>query len=103
MNALNRCLVTNNPCGTDTWQVGYYCPCEPCQHYLRMEAAKERLGSTIVNEIANRVMERRARGRVEVEAMSLLLKCKRDGHVRNPVGTCVRCYNVAEELEHESA
>jgi orotidine-5'-phosphate decarboxylase len=47
MNVLNRCLVTNNPCGTDTWQVGYYCSCEPCQHYLRAQESKRRLGSVM--------------------------------------------------------
>lgn len=26
-----RCEVTANPCGTDTWAVGYVCPCTPCQ------------------------------------------------------------------------
>ncbi len=49
MNALNRCLKTNNPCGTDTWQVGYCCPCEPCQHYLRIQESKKRLGFAITD------------------------------------------------------
>jgi hypothetical protein len=67
-----------------------------------MEAAKKRLGSAIVDDIANRVSERKARGRVELEAMTILLTCKRMGHARNPDGKCVRCHDVAEEPGYES-
>lgn len=28
------CKVTGNPCGTDTWSVGYPCTCSSCQEYL---------------------------------------------------------------------
>ena len=31
-----RCLVTKNPCGTDTWLVGHPCDCASCQTYLRL-------------------------------------------------------------------
>jgi hypothetical protein len=30
-----RCLVTKNPCGTDTWAVGQPCQCAECQAYLK--------------------------------------------------------------------
>jgi len=29
-----RCLITNNPCGTDTWEINTPCRCENCQQYL---------------------------------------------------------------------
>jgi len=29
-----RCHITGNPCGTDTWRVGYPCQCAACQDYL---------------------------------------------------------------------
>ena len=29
-----RCRVTHNPCGTDTWAIGYCCPCAPCQQFI---------------------------------------------------------------------
>ena len=29
-----RCEITNNPCGTDTWTVGHPCQCLACQKYL---------------------------------------------------------------------
>lgn len=29
-----RCSHTGNPCGTDTWMVGYTCPCPSCQRRL---------------------------------------------------------------------
>jgi len=97
MNALSRCLKTNNPCGTDTWQVGYYCPCEPCQSYLRIQESKRRLGAVIVDDIGRRMEERKALGRLEMESMTRILACKRQGHLRNPVGKCVRCYDQAED------
>lgn len=102
MSALNRCLKTGNPCGTDTWTAGHACECEPCQHYLRVEASKKKLGSVIVDDISARVMERKAKGRLEAEALSILLTCKRDGHSRNPDGKCVRCHDVSEEPGYES-
>lgn len=39
MPAVNRCEVTKNMCGTDTWAEGYACTCAPCQHYLAATAA----------------------------------------------------------------
>lgn len=30
----NRCKVTGNPVGTDTWEANSTCPCEPCQRYV---------------------------------------------------------------------
>jgi hypothetical protein len=38
--ALLRCKVTKNPMGTDTWMVGYKCPCESCQAYLAIARAR---------------------------------------------------------------
>jgi hypothetical protein len=29
-----RCLVTGNPCGTDTWAVGHPCECSRCRKFL---------------------------------------------------------------------
>lgn len=29
-----RCLVTTNPCGTDTWAVGHNCQCANCREYV---------------------------------------------------------------------
>ena len=34
-----RCEKTGNPCGTDTWAVGYTCPCRACREYVANEAA----------------------------------------------------------------
>lgn len=31
-----RCEVTGNLCGTDTWEISYECPCQPCQQWLRL-------------------------------------------------------------------
>ena len=31
---MRTCLVTGNPCGTDTWAVGCPCPCVECSAYL---------------------------------------------------------------------
>jgi hypothetical protein len=33
-----RCWKTGNPVGTDTWAVGYTCPCPACQSYVRTQA-----------------------------------------------------------------
>jgi hypothetical protein len=30
----DRCLVTGNPCGTDTWQVDHPCQCAPCRRLV---------------------------------------------------------------------
>ncbi len=30
-----RCEITGNPCGTDTWEINYTCPCKNCQQYLK--------------------------------------------------------------------
>ncbi|HEY3499499.1 MAG TPA: hypothetical protein VGK73_32640 [Polyangiaceae bacterium] len=35
------CEITGNPCGTDTWAVGYACDCSPCSEYVRRLAAQE--------------------------------------------------------------
>jgi len=40
MPVVNRCEVTKNQCGTDTWAEGYACACAPCQHYLNVKASK---------------------------------------------------------------
>lgn len=32
--AEERCEITGNPCGTDTWVVGRPCQCNPCQRYV---------------------------------------------------------------------
>ena len=32
---IRRCLHTKNECGTDTWAVGWSCPCPECQSWLR--------------------------------------------------------------------
>lgn len=32
--AHGRCHVTGNECGTDTWQLGYVCPCPGCVRYM---------------------------------------------------------------------
>ena len=32
MKNILRCLVTNNPCGTDTWIPGKPCQCENCKN-----------------------------------------------------------------------
>lgn len=32
-----RCLITGNPVGTDTWQVGQECPCDNCRGWSRDE------------------------------------------------------------------
>ena len=29
-----RCLITSNPCGTDTWEIDNPCQCENCQTWL---------------------------------------------------------------------
>lgn len=29
-----RCVITGNPCGTDTWEVNHPCPCVECQAWL---------------------------------------------------------------------
>ena len=29
-----RCKVTSNPVGTDTWAVGFVCPCDNCQKFI---------------------------------------------------------------------
>ena len=36
-----RCEVTENLCGTDTWEVGHPCQCECCQEYLRVRSLNE--------------------------------------------------------------
>ena len=36
-----RCSHTGNPCGTDTWMVGYTCPCPSCQRRLSRAASNE--------------------------------------------------------------
>ena len=33
-DSTRKCLITNNPCGTDTWSEGYVCLCLNCQLYL---------------------------------------------------------------------
>lgn len=30
------CLITNNECGTDTWQTGSPCRCNNCQLFIHM-------------------------------------------------------------------
>ena len=30
-----RCEVTTNPCGSDTWAEGYSCECSSCQAWLK--------------------------------------------------------------------
>jgi hypothetical protein len=68
----------------------------------KLDEAKARLGTAMVDEIGKIVSDRRAKGRAEGEAISLLLACKREGHSRNPDGKCVRCHDVAEEPGYES-
>jgi len=30
-----RCLITGNPCGTDTWEIHHACPCQNCQEWMK--------------------------------------------------------------------
>jgi hypothetical protein len=32
---MSDCSITYNPVGTDTWTVGYTCPCNACQIYVK--------------------------------------------------------------------
>lgn len=32
--AETKCMVTSNPCGTDTWGAGHECECFNCQKWL---------------------------------------------------------------------
>jgi hypothetical protein len=68
----------------------------------KLDDAKRRLGAAMVDEIGQRVAEKKARGRLEAEAMARLLACKREGHIRNPDDKCVRCHDVAPEPGYES-
>lgn len=34
---VERCFITNNPCGTDTWVVGQPCTCTQCQRWIMAE------------------------------------------------------------------
>jgi hypothetical protein len=36
----HRCSVSGNPSGTDTWRVGWTCPCAGCVAYLREHSAE---------------------------------------------------------------
>jgi hypothetical protein len=47
-----RCLVTGNPCGTDTWQVGSPCACANCQAWLAQSDADRPLGFR-TNDVPN--------------------------------------------------
>lgn len=98
MNVFNRCLVTNNPCGTDTWQVGYACSCEPCQHYLRVEAAKKRLGPTVLGDVA-KALGKKPLAEVMGPVLARLARCPSKGCSRNPVGVCVYCKDDLSEYE----
>jgi hypothetical protein len=35
------CLVTKNPCGTDTWAKEYECHCTECQDWLYLKNLNE--------------------------------------------------------------
>lgn len=61
------------------------------------EEAKKRLGAKMVDEIGRIIQERKAKGRLESEAFSRILVCKKNGHSRNPEGKCVMCYDQAAE------
>ncbi len=47
----DRCKVTKNPVGTDTWPDGLECPCEPCQRYVHPEMFTAR--AQIINRCAD--------------------------------------------------
>lgn len=36
----DRCEITGNPCGTDTWEINHPCQCKNCQKYLKKEELK---------------------------------------------------------------
>ncbi len=40
-NPTPRCEKSGNPCGTDTWMVGWTCPCSSCQRYLETRIVRE--------------------------------------------------------------
>ena len=44
-----RCLITENPCGTDTWKVGYSCQCINCQKWLQSEKRIELIKKKITS------------------------------------------------------
>lgn len=68
----------------------------------KLDDAKRRLGAQMVDEIGQKIMEKKARGRLEAEALARVLACKREGHVRNPDNICVRCHDAAPEPGYES-
>lgn len=40
MNDEPRCLITSNPCGTDTWMVDDCCSCANCRRFMVAQANK---------------------------------------------------------------
>jgi hypothetical protein len=56
-----RCNNSGNPCGTDTWAVGYACPCEQCPLYLEEQPKPEMCTRIrVVAGASNTVCERPA-------------------------------------------
>ena len=46
-----RCEITNNLCGTDTWPLEYECQCKPCQKMLR-EVKRNRVRAAYLKELS---------------------------------------------------
>ena len=50
-----KCLVTGNPCGTDTWIVGRSCKCINCQRYILLLGMEEQVKR--FNDRQNKMIE----------------------------------------------
>jgi len=62
MDAILRCKITGNPCGTDTWMRGSECQCVGCQRWLgqhdalmKMEARRTRSSPIMVSGVITSV------------------------------------------------
>jgi hypothetical protein len=54
--AVDRCLVSGNPCGSDTWMEGTMCHCQNCQRWIclshrRMQIALRRLSDRAWHDV----------------------------------------------------
>jgi hypothetical protein len=48
MSEVLRCLITNNPVGTDTWMVGRPCQCQNCREMLKTAQQGVGIRTTLV-------------------------------------------------------
>ena len=76
---VNRCSVTGNPCGTDTWEVSYQCPCESCQAWVRDQepapaTEREQSGDAKFCEDFLAALQRKAVAAVSADPLTFVAK-----------------------------